>query len=66
MYVTEPFAVKFQLIYIPKMLAVYIQYNSYFEMYIPQPCAQRVRRNPPTDIFFLIVGKICPIQIYIK
>ena len=34
-------------------------------MYIPQPCAQRVHRNPPTYIHPPSVGMIYPISTYI-
>ena len=35
------------------------------EMYIPQPCAQRAHRNPPTDIYSRNVGSLYPIPIYL-
>ena len=31
--------------------------------YIPQPCARRAHRNPPTYIYSPIVGRIYPIPI---
>ena len=48
------------------MLAGYIQYNYIFlKMYIPQLCARRAHRNPPTYIYPQIVGMLYPMQIYI-
>ena len=34
----------------------------YYEIYIHPPCAQRAPRQPPTDIYPLIVGSMYPIQ----
>ena len=40
-----------QLIYIPKLLVVYIWYKYiFYKMHIPQACARRGHRLPPTDI----------------
>ena len=41
-----------QLTFIPQMLAKYIQYKYISQkMYIPQPCARRAHRHPPTWIY---------------
>merc|ERR1712088_569763 len=41
-------------------------HNIHFpKMYIPQPCARRAHRNPPTYIHPPIVGMIYPIPTYI-
>ena len=41
-----------QLTYIPQMLAAYIWYKYIcYKMYIPKPCARRVHRRPPTDMY---------------
>ena len=51
---------------LPKLLASYIQYKYVFlKMLDPQPCAQRVHRNPPTYIHPPSVGMIYPIPTYI-
>ena len=39
-----------QLIYIPKLLVVYMIQIYLLKMHIPQPCARRGHRLPPTDI----------------
>ena len=54
-----------QMEHIPQMLAAYIQYKYiYYRMYFPQPCAQKMHRNPPNYTIPPIFGRIYPIPIF--
>ena len=59
----SPFDVQFLLNYIPKMLAVYIQYKILFQnVHSPTLHPKGSQKLSNRHIFFLIVGKIYPIQ----
>ena len=63
----SPFDVQFLLNYIPKMLAVYIQYKILFQN-VPNPVPKGFTETfqlTYQHMFFLTVGRIYPIQIYI-
>ena len=55
-----------QLLYIPQMLAEYIQYKYIYstDTCFPQPSDWRAHRHPPTAIYPRIVGRIYPIQVW--
>jgi len=51
---------------LPILLAAYIQYKYTFsKIHIPQSCARRAHRNPPTYIHPPSVGMIYPIPTYV-
>ena len=39
--------------------------RTFLTRHIPQPCARRAHRNPPTNIHSPNVGSLYPIQVYI-
>ena len=62
----NPSMFNFNWIIFPKYWQCISNINLYFKKYIPQPCVQKVHRNPPNwHLFILIVCKIYPIQTYI-
>merc|ERR1712001_789088 len=43
---------------------IHIRKCTFLTRHIPQPCARRAHRNPPTDIHSRNVGSLYPIPIY--
>ena len=44
--------------------SIHIRKCTFLTRHIPQPCARRAHRNPPTDIHSRNVGSLYPIPIY--
>merc|ERR1712001_562959 len=44
---------------------IHIRKCTFLTRHIPQPCARRAHRNPPTDIHSRNVGSLYPIPIYL-
>ena len=48
-----------------KLSGIHIRKCTFLTRHIPQPCARRAHRNPPTNIYSPNVGSLYPIQVYI-